>query len=139
VHKTTSLVCLALAVFTSCSRHKPISRDELQSKLRSAESIAAEAGMFLDYVRDKRATHQYARGHIEYLLTNLERTDQELHEALPPAGGEQRFIHARQEVDTLLAELRKVRSRIGAGEDLYEDQRRIAAAREALQQAVSSL
>src|SRR5690242_4127567 len=62
VRNATSVVCLALALasLTSCSRQEPISRDELQSELRSAASIAAETNTFIEYVRQNRATDQYA-------------------------------------------------------------------------------
>ena len=87
VHKITSLVCLALTALTSCSRQKTMSRDELQSNLRSAESLAAETSTFIDYVRQNRATDQYAKGHAEYLLSAVGRIATELHQARPPADG----------------------------------------------------
>lgn len=139
VHKTLLLVCLALAALTSCSRQKPLSRDELQSKLRSAESVAAETGTFIDYVRQERATDQYAKGHVEYLSSELDRIAKELHEALPPADAEPEFTEGRTQVEALAAELSKVRGRIDHPDELAREQERIAAVRNALQQAVSSL
>jgi hypothetical protein len=139
VRKTTSLVCVALAILTSCSRQKPISRDELQSKLRSAESIAAETVTLLDYVREKRATNVYAKGHIEYLSADLGRTAKELQEALPPAGTEQQFTEGQKQLDTLLGELRNIHGRMSHPDDLSDEQERIAAIRKALQQVASSL
>jgi len=50
VQKAAPLACLSLAALSACSRQKPISQIELQSKLRSAASIAAEAGTFIDYI-----------------------------------------------------------------------------------------
>lgn len=139
MHKTTSLVCLALAALTSCSRQKTFSRDELQSKLRAAESIAAEAGTFIDYVRQQRATDQYAKGHIEYLSSELTRTAKELREALPPSGAEAQFTNGRKQVDALAAELSKLRSRMGHPDEFAREQDHIAALSKGLQQAISSL
>jgi hypothetical protein len=139
VHKATSLVCLVVATLTSCSRQKPLSRDELQSKLRSAASIAAETGTFLDYVREKRATEQYAKGHIEYLSSELAQTEKELHEALPPADAQPQLTDGRKQVDALAAALTDLRNHIGHGEDFAREQDQIAGIGNALQQAVSSL
>ena len=139
VLRTTSLVCLALAALTSCSRQKPLSRDELQTKLRSAESIAAETGTFIEYVRQKRATRQYASGHIEYLSSEIGRIANELHASLPPADGAPEFSEGRKQVVALAAELSELRGLIGHPDELAREQDRIAAIRNALQQAVSSL
>ena len=86
VQKAAPLACLALAALSACSRQKPISQIELQSKLRSAASIAAEAGTFIDYIGQNRATDQYAKGHVEYLSSELTHRAKDSREALPPAG-----------------------------------------------------
>ena len=86
VQKAAPLACLALAALSACSRQKPISQIELQSKLRSAASIAAEAGTFIDYIGQNRATDQYAKGHVEYLSSELTHRTKDSREALPPAG-----------------------------------------------------
>ncbi len=139
VHKITSLVCLALTALTSCSRQKTMSRDELQSNLRSAESLAAETSTFIDYVRQNRATDQYAKGHAEYLLSAVGRIATELHQARPPADGAPEFAQGRTQVDALAAELSILRMRIGHSDELAREQHGIAAIRNALQVAVSSL
>lgn len=139
VHRATSLACLALAALTSCSRQRPISRDELHSKLRLAASIAVETGTFVDYVQQNRATHQYAQGHVEYLSSELTHTAKELREALPPAGAEAEFTEGLKDVDALAAALRQLRSHIDQPHELAREKERITAIRKQLQQAVSSL
>lgn len=139
VHKTTLLACIALAALTSCSHGKPISRDELKSKLRSAASIAAETGTFVDYIRQERATDHYAEGHIEYLSSELNRTAKELHDALPPVGAEGQFTDSRTQVDALAAELNNLRTHIRQPDQLNRDGSHIAAIGKQLQKAISSL
>ena len=139
MHKTTLLACIALAALTSCSHGKPISRDELKSKLRSAASIAAETGTFVDYIRQERATDHYAKGHIEYLSSELSRTAKELHEALPPVGAEGQFTDSRTQVNALAAELNKLRTHVGEPDELNRDGSHIAAIGKQLQKAISSL
>ena len=139
VQKATSVVCLALASLTSCSGQKQISQDELQSKLRSAASIAAETTTFIEYVRQKRATDQYARGHVEYLSSELAHSAEELREALPPAAAEAQFTEGRAQVDALAQELRNLRGRIAYPDELARDTDQIAAIRTKLQLAISSL
>jgi len=139
VYRTSVLACLALAALTCCSGQKRISRDELQSKLRSAASLAAETSTFLDYVRQNRATHHYAEGHIQYLSSELADTVKELHEALPPTGAETEFIDSRKQVDALAAALGQVRSHIDQTNEFIRDQDQIVVIRNRLQQAISSL
>ena len=138
VHRV-SLASLALAVLTSCSRQKPISENELRSKLQSAASIAAETGTFLDYVGQNRATNQYAKGHVEYLSSELTHTATELREALPPAGAEAEFTKGLEKVDALAAALRQLRSHLDQPDELAREKYQIAAVRKQLQQAISSL
>jgi hypothetical protein len=138
VHRA-SIALLALVALTCCSRQKPISQNELQSQLRSAESIAAETGTFLDYVGQNRATNTYAKGHIEYLSSELAHAAKELREALPPAGAQTEFAEGREKVDELTAALRQLRSHMGQPGELAHEKDQIAAIRRQLQQAISSL
>jgi hypothetical protein len=132
-------VCLALAALTSCSHPKPLSRDELQSKLRSAASVAAEANTFVTYVRQQRATDQYASGHLEYLLSEFNRTAKELHQALPTSDAGPQFAEGVKHVDALAEELTKLQSRIENRDELAREQDQIAAINKRLQQVISSL
>jgi hypothetical protein len=139
VRKTTSLACLALAVLSSCSRQKAISRDELQSKLRSASSVAAETGTFLDYVRQKRATDEYAKGHIEYLSSELTHTAKELRELRPPAGAAAQFTNGRKQVDALAAALSQLSNHIDRPDEIAREQDQIDSIHRGLEQTISSL
>lgn len=139
MHKTTPLACLALIALSACSRQKPLSREELESKLRSSASIAAEAGTFLDYVEQKRATNHYAKGHLEYLASEVDQTAEELREAIPPAGVEAQFANCRKEVNALAAVLRELHSHIDQPEDFARERDQIATIRAQLQRTISSL
>jgi hypothetical protein len=139
VKKVAPLACLALAALTSCSCQKPISQIELQSKLRSAASIAAETGTFIDYIGQNRATDQYAKGHVEYLSSELTHTAKELREALPPAGAKAEFTDGLKQVDALAAALRQMRSHIHQPDELARQKIQIATIRKQLQEAISSL
>ena len=139
VHRAVSLACLALAALSSCSRQEPISKDELQSKLRSAASIASESGTLVDYVAQNRATVQYAKGHLEYLSSELTHTSKELREALPPAGAEAQFTNGGHQVDALAGALNQLRSQIGRPDELARMKAQITEIRKGLQQAISSL
>ena len=137
--KVAPLACLALAALTSCSCQKPISQIELQSKLRSAASIAAETGTFIDYIGQNRATDQYAKGHVEYLSSELTHTAKDLREALPPAGAKAEFTDGLKQVDALAAALRQMRSHIHQPDELARQKIQIATIRKQLQEAISSL
>jgi hypothetical protein len=92
-----------------------------------------------DFVRKKRSTDQYAKGHIEYLSSGVTHIANELREALPPVAAEAQYTEGLTQVDALGAELRNLRSRIGHADELAREQGHIASITKELQQAISSL
>ena len=128
-----------LLLLASCSRRNTITRDELRSQLTSAVSFAAEAEAFIDYVRQNRATRNYAEGHIKYLADEVNRSSKELHEGMPAEGTEQKVRECRSQLDSLADELAAVRIGIGNPPILARTSERIAKIRRALEQTNSSL
>jgi hypothetical protein len=60
-----AIVAFALGFILSlcaCSHHKILAAAELRSEWISAKWLVAETDMFLDYVRQSRATKYYAEG-----------------------------------------------------------------------------
>jgi hypothetical protein len=94
--------------------------------------------MFIDFVRQGRATDQYAKGHMEYLSAEIARNAKDFHNALPPSDDEPEFKQARIQVDALGAEISNIREHIAHLDELASDQDRVAAIRSALQHAASS-
>jgi hypothetical protein len=139
VDKNSSVAFFAISVLTSCSHQKPISRDELASKLRSADSIAAETSTFIDYVMEGRTTQYYAKGHLDYLLPEVSDISKELRDALPPPGAEARLDNSRKQTQALAAALSKLSRNFDQPEELVREQAQIAAIRRELEQAISSL
>ena len=139
VDKRTSVAFFALSLLTSCSHQKPISRDELASKLRSADSIACETNTFIDYVREQRATKDYAKGHVEYLLLEVSTNSKELRDALPPPGAQAELDNSRRVTQALAALLGKLSRNIDRPEELADEKAQIAAIHRQLEQVISSL
>ena len=139
VYRATSLACLVLAAFTACSRQRPLTRDELQSKLRAAASIAAETSTFVDFVRQNRATYHYAQGHIEYLSSELRDVAKDLSAAIPPPDAAAQLTHSRSEVQALAAVIIRLRGQIDRRDELAREQAQIAAIRKDLEHTISSL
>jgi Tfp pilus assembly protein PilP len=128
-----------ILVFCACSRHKTLTTDELRSELISAKSLAAETEMFLDYVRQNRATKYYARGHIEYLSEEIERSREELQESSPAPGEEDAVQKLRAQFEALSAELHGIRGRLDDAAALATAEEHIAKIRHALDEANSSI
>jgi outer membrane murein-binding lipoprotein Lpp len=129
----------SILVLCGCSRHKNLTTDELRSELISAKSLAAETEMFLDYVRQKRATKYYAQGHIEYLTDEVERSREELQESSPAQGEEDAVQTLKAQFDALKAELQSVRGRLDDEAALSTAKQHIEGIRRALNEATSSI
>ena len=129
----------ALLLLSSCSRQKTISSDQLRSNLTSAASFAAETETFIDYVLKNRATREYARGHIEYLANEVNRSAKELHQASPDATTRQGLQTCQAQLDLLATELTAVRSGIENPEILAAAKARITRIRRVIEQAKASL
>jgi hypothetical protein len=139
VDRSASVAFFALSVLTSCSQQKPISRDELASKLRSADSIAAETSTFIEYVMQRRTTQHYAKGHLDYLLPEVSDIAKELRDALPPRGAEAQLDNCREQMQALAAALSKLSRNVDRPEELVREQAQIAAIRKELERTISSL
>jgi hypothetical protein len=138
VYKAAPLF-VVLAAFSSCFHQQPLSRDELRSKLQMAASIGAETSTFIDYVAERRATSPYAKGHIEYLLSELTDTVRELCEARAPAGAETQVADGCKELKALAAALGQLRRDVDRPDELAREQHQIADLRRGIQQTISSL
>jgi len=123
----------------ACSRQKTLTTDEIRSQLLSAKSLAAETEMFLDYVRENRATKHYAQGHIEYLTEEIERSREELQESSPAQGEEDAVRKLRTQFDALQAELHSIRGKLDDEAALAAAKEHLASIREALDEANSSI
>ena len=137
-----ALVAFALGfllVLCACSRHKTLTRDELRSQLISAKSLVAETEMFLDYVRQNRATKHYAQGHIEYLTQETKDSREELQESFPAPGEEDAGQKLRAQLDALKTELDSVHGRLDDKAALATAREHIARISQALEEADSSL
>lgn len=137
-----AIVAFALGfilVLSACSRHKTLTKDELRSELTSAKSLAAETEMFLDYVRQNRATRHYAQGHIEYLTEEVEQSRKELQESLPAQGEEDARQKLSVQFDALRTELHSIRGRLDDKAALATAKEHIARIRQALDDANPSI
>jgi hypothetical protein len=137
-----AIVAFALGfilVLSACSRHQTLTKEELRSELISAKSLAAETEMFLDYVRQNRATRNYAQGHIEYLTEEVEQSRKELQESLPAQGEEDARQKLSVQFDALEAELHTIRGRLDDQAALATAKEHVARIRQALDEANSSI
>jgi hypothetical protein len=76
-----SMLTVGLIAILSClidCAPKSINPSELSSDLRSLSSYAAEAELFIEYLEAGKATKEFARGHVSYLIKAVRQTSKEL-------------------------------------------------------------
>jgi hypothetical protein len=137
-----ALVAFALGFILSlcaCSRQKTLTTEKLRSELFSAKSLAAETEMFLDYVRENRATKYYAQSHIEYLTAEAERSGKELQESSPGQDEEDAVQKLRTQFDALTAELLNIHARLDDRTALATAKEHVGRIHHALDEANSSI
>jgi hypothetical protein len=103
---TTFLLLLA-----GCSRTKAIDREQAQSELRQASSLAAESELFTDFVRQGKATRRYAEGHAAMLGDEIAQSAKELDEASPEPGAQDSVRESRSFLAAARANLDKANGR----------------------------
>jgi hypothetical protein len=129
----------SILALSACSRPKTLTQDELRSQIFSAKSLAAETEIFVDYVRQKRATKHYAQGHIEYLAEQVENSRQELHQSSPVQGEEDAFQKLSAQFDALHAELHIIAGKLDDVNALATAKEHIARIRQTLDEANSTI
>ena len=130
---------LALVAFCGCSRHKVLTADDLRSELFSASSYASEVEMFIDYVRQGKATKRFAHAHALQLAQEIAHSEQELADVTPRPQDAKSFQSCRAELDFLRRELPIIPLLIGNDDALRAERARVAANHHRFSGVVSSL
>ena len=114
-------------------------RGAVRSTIREAESYAAESQLFIDYVRQGRATPHYAQEHAGYLQDAVEHSRRELERDVAQQDSQEAFDVCRSQLTLLAAELGSIRAAIGNKDALAAAQPHIAAIRDRLHKAGTDL
>jgi hypothetical protein len=120
--------CLLLIFFsvqTGCSGDKRVGKDELSSQLSLGVSLASEAELFIEYVREGRATTSYAQGHAMYLAEELDDCLVALNGRSEPSLSKQ-TEQSRRDFAELRREVAHIRGAIGGDSELNAAKNRIA-------------
>jgi len=133
------VVLLAVSALGGCSNHKVLTPDELRSQLFSAYSYASEVEMFVDYVRQGRATKIFAEGHARQLAKEIAHSEQELAGATPQPQEAQAFQSCKGELDFLRRELQIIPTLIDNDDALRSERAKLAAKHHELAVAASTL
>lgn len=76
-------LAVSVAALAGCSNGKALNREDAHSEVRSAISFAAEAQLFVQFVRSGKSTRGYSQGHAAYLQDAVRRSVSELEQAVP--------------------------------------------------------
>jgi hypothetical protein len=134
---TIAPLLVGLMLLSSCSRTNSL--EDARSDIHSAVSLAAEAEIFIDYVRQGRATANFTEGHIQYLTEEVGRCAEELGKPVTDEHAERKLQAVRNELQTLRIELRVVPHEMGNAQALTAVRDRVRAIRRELEAANSSL
>lgn len=134
------LAILLIAVtMTSCSRQKTVTSEELRSTLKQAASLASESEAFIDYVLQKRATENYARGHLQFLVDEAKRTAKESYGTAADESTQRILSECQSQLDRLVESLQYANEQSENPDKLQIAKQRVANARKALEKAEGSL
>lgn len=133
-------VTIAIAfMLCGCSRQKIIDADELRSDLTAAISLASETQTFVRYVGEKRATFNFAEGHLAYLVQTARQAAQELDQSTPVHSIVRQFDEARKQLDALAAQAGTLRAELAARHAAPASTRDLSRIQDRLMQIKSSL
>lgn len=132
-------VLLAFVALCACSSHKVLTADDLRSELFSANSYASEVEMFIDYVREGRATNTFAANHASQLANEIAHSEQELAGATPRPKDAKTFESCKAEFDFLRRELPVVPTLMGNDYALLAERGKVSASHQRLSAAASSI
>lgn len=127
-----------LAALAGCS-HKTLDSRDLSSSLRATASLAAEADVFIEYLRTGHSTATFARGHAESLVRELEDERQDLESASVAAPLRSALEHCETQQEQLGRELRRLQSAVGRPDELPDIAKQIRAIGHAAAQAREGL
>jgi len=140
----TRVVCRIVALLPflalcACSSHKVLTPDDLRSDLFSANSYASELEMFIDYVRQGRATKIFAEAHARQLAKEIAHSEQELIAATPQPQDAKAFESCKGELEFIRRELLMVPSLIGNDDALRVERAKVGASNHQFSLAASAL
>jgi hypothetical protein len=139
IHKNWQAgVILASLLAAGCSRQKTIDKDQMRSHLRSALSFNAETDLYVDYVRQGRATRHYAQEHAAYLEEAVSRSAKELEEGAAAPGIENALSECKTQLGLLHNELSGLQ-RTSDNNALNTAKQNLTKIRESLKKANSQL
>ena len=95
--------------------------------------------MFIDYVRQGRATKRFAEAHAQQLAEEVAHSEQELADATPQPNDANVFQACRAEFEFLSRELPKIPTLMGNDDALRAERAKVAASRQRLDLAASTI
>lgn len=129
----------AFVALSGCSSQKVLTQDDLRSELLSANSYASEVEMFIDYIRQGRATTRFTEAHAAQLADEIGNSRKELDTETPQPATRELFESCKAQLDFLRRELSLVPTLMGNDNLLRSESAKIAARRQRLTEAGSSL
>ena len=100
-----TILLLVLAALCGCSRQNTLTSNDIRSEVLAITSFASEIEMFIDFVRQGRATKVFVRGHTKLLEKELSRDAQQLDHSIPSPEAQRDFQKCKDAVGLLRGEL----------------------------------
>jgi hypothetical protein len=128
-------VLLWLLATIGCSSAKKLGSEEVQSEFTEASSAAAETMAFVDYIRQGRATENYARGHAESLRRRIEQQIEELGKAKTEPEFAAQIRRCQRDLDQLRDQVNEIATALNRDQPLADIASRVEQIRDDLHNA----
>lgn len=130
---------VSVAALAGCSNGRALNREEARSEVRSAVSFAAEAQLFVQFVRGGKSTQAYAHGQSAYLQDAVRRSVSELEQAVPEASMQVAVAGCTTQLKQLERALSDIQEKANNDAALADAEERMAAIRRNLERVQSQL
>ena len=133
------VVLLVLMALASCGQSKLTDIESLRSQFRSAMSLASEADLFVNFVRNGQATVNYAAGHAKQLAELIQQSESELKQMAEAPAAPAAVRTCNDSLESLRREVLEIPNSLGKPPALQDRERTILEIQRQLKQASASL
>ncbi len=134
-----AVVVSSVLWLTSCSSTKILQADDLRSQVKQGAAFTSETRLFLDRISEDRVTRNFASGHLEYLLHEVDDAVQQAHHSVPQSTVASQYGQYRSQMERLQQLLANLPNKLSDKSALAEADSELQHIQVALQRTLQSL
>ena len=132
LRSVATILLLTVAALGGCSRQNTLTSDDIRSEVLAVTSFTSQIEMFIDFVRQGRATKLFVQGHTKQLERELSRNAQQLDDSIPSLETQRDFQKCKDAVGLLRGELSLIPQLINNDAGLQTEREHLERIRERL-------